>query len=68
MVKRTVKDTSGDPYSRVDAMDITCGICTQDVDPNRPENFVIHNDKAFHCSCIKILHGKLGEDVGIRKL
>lgn len=62
MVLRTKRDTSGDPYKRVHAMNITCGICDQNVEASRPSNFIIVNEKCFHRTCVEKLKGHLGEE------
>ena len=61
MVKKTTIDTSGDPYSRMDAMDITCGICQQDIDPNRRKNFIVKKGRPFHVGCVESLRDELEE-------
>ncbi len=66
MVLRTKKDISGDPYKRVPAMNITCGICDQNVEANRPSNFIIVNEKCFHRTCVKDLKNRLGEEDTIK--
>lgn len=54
MVLKTTKDAMGSPYGRVDASNITCPRCGQDVDPSNRERFVHDRrmNRLYHRACI----------------